>query len=236
MSDDPNSKNPGNTSSGSSRWGQSSTSSSSTNNKRGYSSYETTGVNYEDMAQQLIAVANLKVESAINERMVAVDQAERRTRQALKDSEEMLKKSQDMLESLTNMMTSIQSSLKASAELSDKSSETQRKLEEEVSSVKGNAVAALSVFVSFFAFITVTINVFSKAESVISASVLVLLFWCMLIGFNFLITIQFKAVRQPWAPWLGIVLVILVSLVSIWGLYIFGPEIIATKALRKFFI
>jgi hypothetical protein len=176
----------------------------------------------DEFVQLAVASAAAKVDSLFNEKVVFLDQAERRVKKMLDES--------------TKLMASIQAGLESSKKLTEKSLQTQQELQEEVRSIKGNAISALSIFVSFFAFITVAINIFSKAESVVSASVLVLIFWCLLIGFNIIISIQFKTVGSSKSLWASLLFVIFVSVSSICVMFFFSPELRGVKYVFKFFV
>lgn len=165
----------------------------------------------DEYAAQAAAKAAARIELLVNERLVFVEQAQ--------------KKVSRMLDESSKLMGSIKTGLERSQELTDRSIETQEKLSDEVASIKANTISALSIFVSFFAFITVTINVFSKASSVISASVLVLVFWCLLVGFNILISLQFKKASADKSLWFALGVVVLVAFGAIFGMYIFFPEL-----------
>lgn len=165
----------------------------------------------DEYAAQAAAKAAARIEILVNERLVFVEQAQ--------------KKVSRMLDESSKLMGSIQTGLERSQELTDRSIETQERLSDEVASIKANTISALSIFVSFFAFITVTINVFSKASSVISASVLVLVFWCLLVGFNILISLQFKKTSADKSLWFALAAVVIVAFGAIFGMYFFFPEL-----------
>jgi hypothetical protein len=176
--------------------------------------------NIDEYAQLAINGAAAKVEQLFNEKIVFLDQAERKVHKMLSDS--------------TKLMSTINAGLETSRKLTESSLRTQEELQGEVQSIKGSAISALSVFVSFFAFITVAINVFAKAETVVSASVLVLIFWCLLIGFNILISIQFKTIRGGWLSICSLIFVILVSVLSILAMFYFSPELRGVQYVFKF--
>lgn len=165
----------------------------------------------EEYAAQAAAKAAARIEVLVNEKLVFVDQAQ--------------SKVSKMLDESSRLMETINTGLEVSRKLTDESINTQKRLEDEVASIKANTISALSIFVSFFAFITVTINVFSKASSVISASVLVLVFWCLLVGFNILISLQFKRVSTDRSLWIALVVVVGVAFFAIFGMYFFFPEL-----------
>ncbi|WP_131679670.1 hypothetical protein [Metapseudomonas furukawaii] len=155
----------------------------------------------ERYAQQAFAKLALEVERMHAEKVVYIEQAQSRVSRNIEHS--------------TNMLKTIQESLDTSTKMVEKSIEAREKLENEISSIKSNAVSALSIFVSFFAFITVSINVFSKAANVASASILVVVFWCLLIGFNILIAMRFKVNGGGRQYWLALLMVVLVSFLSV---------------------
>ncbi|SMC57999.1 hypothetical protein [Pseudomonas sp. URIL14HWK12:I5] len=169
----------------------------------------------DDYMQVAFAQVNAKLDELYKEKATFISQAERKVAKMLRDS--------------TGMMNSIQASLDSARELTEKSIETQIRLQEEVSSIKGNAVSALSIFVSFFAFITVSINVFSKAQNVAAACGLVLVFWCLLIGFNVLIGWQFNTLRHSGIAWFVLVVVLFLSFVSMIAMYHFAPDLVSAS-------
>lgn len=134
------------------------------------------------------------------------------------------------LKKATSLMETIETGLKASSELTKATADTHEEIlghidtvKGEVATVKANAISALSIFVSFFAFITVSINVFSKASSIISAASLVLVFWCLLVGFNLLIAIQFKAVGLTFKSWFALGSIVFLSFIAVFLVLAFSP-------------
>lgn len=174
----------------------------------------------DDYIQVSVSAAAAKVNQVFNDKLVFIQQSEKKVSQMLIKSE--------------TLMSSITLSLEKVNDLTTNSVKTQAELQEEVKYIKGNAISALSIFVSFFAFITVAINVFSKAESVVSAAVLVLIFWCLLIGFNIMISVQFKVFSNVKLIWLALGFVIFVSIFSIVGLYWFSPELRGVRYIFRF--
>lgn len=174
----------------------------------------------DEYIQVSVAAAAAKVNEVFTEKLVFVQQSEKKMSQMLSKSEAL--------------MGSITLSLEKVNALTDSSVKVQAELQEEVKYIKGNAISALSIFVSFFAFITVAINVFSKAESVVSAAVLVLIFWCLLIGFNIMISVQFKVFSNVKLIWFALAFVIFVSVFSIVGLYYFSPELQGVRYIFRF--
>ncbi|MFK5664422.1 hypothetical protein ACI2OW_00750 [Pseudomonas shirazica] len=142
-------------------------------------------------------------------------QAEVRISSALADSEKKLTE-------ITNRIDEADESLRQAAE-------TQRKLLEEVQLIKGSAVSALSVFVSFFAFITVSINVFAKAGSFVAGLALVFAFWCMLVGFNVMVGWQFNTLRNNGIAWFLLILVAIGSISSLALMYKFAPDVVVAQ-------
>ncbi|MFP3369298.1 hypothetical protein [Pseudomonas sp. SIMBA_068] len=181
-------------------------SSSSTVGEKKYSADATEPADYsrlkfEELAAVAANIAAAKAEQAVSARLSAANQAQ--------------KKTASMLNEATAMLNSIKSGLETSSRM-------QAQLEADIANIKGNAISALSLFVSFFAFITVTINVFGKADSVFSAAVLVTIFWCLLVGFNLIISLQFKVIASSRAAWLGLAFVLTLSVSMILLLYFFG--------------
>lgn len=174
----------------------------------------------DDYIQVSVSAAAAKVNQVFNDKLVFIQQSEKKVSQMLIKSEAL--------------MSSITLSLEKVNDLTTNSVKTQAELQEEVKYIKGNAISALSIFVSFFAFITVAINVFSKAESVVSAAVLVLIFWCLLIGFNIMISVQFKVFSNIKLIWFALGFVIFVSIFSIVGLYWFSPELRGVRYIFRF--
>lgn len=172
---------------------------------------------YIEVALESVAV---KVEALYKERMVLINQSE--------------KKLTGMINQSTKMLGQLEGQLNAAAALTNESVKTQGELQEEIKYIKGNAISALAIFVSFFAFITVTLNVFSKAGSVVSAAVLVLIFWCLLIGFNLIIAIQFKVLSNSRVIWFSLGGVIFISIAAVVGLYYFSPELRGVKIIFQF--
>lgn len=167
----------------------------------------------------LDAVAS-KVDAIYKEKMVLINQSEKKLAKMIGDS--------------TALLTDLEAKLNTVTELTNRSIEIQDNLQEEIKYIKGNAISALAIFVSFFAFITVTLNVFSKAGSVVSAAILVLIFWCLLIGFNLIIAVQFKVFSGSKVIWFSLGGVILVSVLSVLALYYFSPELRGVKAIFLF--
>ncbi|WP_338660223.1 hypothetical protein [Pseudomonas bubulae] len=174
----------------------------------------------DEYIQVSTAAAAAKINEIFTEKLVFVQQSEKKVSQRLESSEALI--------------ASINLSLENIKSQTSNSQKLQAELQEEVKYIKGNAISALSVFVSFFAFIAVTINVFSKAESVVSAAVLVLIFWCLLIGFNIMISVQFKVFSNVKIIWFALAFVIFVSIFSIVGLYYFSPELQGVRYVFKF--
>ncbi len=179
----------------------------------------------EAYAQAAMAKLAADVEKQYADRLAFIDQAQ--------------KKAEENLQKATNMLTSIDTGLKASSKLTEATTKTHEeilshvdKVKDEVATVKANAISALSIFVSFFAFITVSINVFSKASTIISAVSLVLIFWCLLVGFNILIAIQFKALELNTKAWLGLGTIIALSFFSSFIILAFVPD--SLECVRRF--
>lgn len=166
--------------------------------------------------QAAIVNASNKIEAMFNEKVVFLNQAE--------------KKVSLMLEKSTSLVRTIEVSLEASTALTEQTLNTQAEMRIEISAIKGNAVAALSMFVSFFAFITVSINVFSKAGGIVSASMLIFLFWCLLIGFNVLISLQFNVLKNTGVAWFVLVLVAVVSSGAIAVMYYASPDLLVARS------
>lgn len=156
-----------------------------------------------------------KVDAIYKEKMVLINQSE--------------KKLAKMINGSTVLLKDLEAKFITVTDLTNRSIEIQDKLESEIRDFKGNVISALAIFVSFFAFITVTLNVFSKAGSVVSAAVLVLIFWCLLIGFNLIIAIQFKVLSNSKVIFVSLGGVILISVLAILGLYYFSPELRGIK-------
>ena len=169
----------------------------------------------DEYIQVAFAQVNVKLDELYKEKSTFIIQTERKVAKMLRES--------------TAMMNSIESNLDTVRKLTDKSIETQGQLQDEVKSIKGNAVSALSIFVSFFAFITVSINVFSKAQNVASACGLVLIFWCLLIGFNILIGWQFNTLKHSGIAWFVLLVVVCISFFGLYGLYHFAPDLAAAQ-------
>lgn len=161
--------------------------------------------NFEEIASIAASVAAAKAEQAIAERLAAATQAQVRASK--------------MLAEATKMLESIKVGLNNSAEM-------QNRLALDIGNIKGNAVAALSMFVSFFAFITVSINVFSKAGSAVSAAALVVIFWSLLAGFNIMIGWQFNTLKHNGVAWFALVLVSMASIAAIVVMYYFAPDML----------
>lgn len=192
----------------------------------------------EEVTAMAAKVAAARAEALINEKFSAANQAQALTSRMLTDATQMLEKATLMLGTITEslrasaeMQERLDSGLRASAEMQERldsglstSSAMQKSLEADVANIKGNAVAALSIFVSFFAFITVSINVFSKAGSIISASALILVFWCLLVGFNIVIGWQFNTLRNSGIAWFLLLLVSCLSVIAVVGMYYFSPD------------
>ncbi|HEK1007157.1 TPA: hypothetical protein SMP92_000394 [Pseudomonas putida] len=169
-------------------------------------------IKVEEVAALAAKVAAARAEHVINDRLSAASQAQALTSKMLTDATNMLEDATRLMESITTGLNS--------------SSKMQEQLEMDVANIKGNAVAALSIFVSFFAFITVSINVFSKAGSVVSASALVLVFWCLLVGFNIVIGWQFNTLKNTGVAWFLLMLVSCLSVFAVVGMYYFSPELL----------
>lgn len=176
----------------------------------------------DEYVQIAISGSAAKIDALFNEKIVFIQQAERKVTKMLDES--------------TVLMGSITKSLEAAGKVTESSVDLQQKLQDEVGYIKGNAIAALSIFVSFFAFITVSISVFSKAESVISAVGLVLIFWCLLIGFNILISAQFKVFDNVRLIWFSLGFVIFLSVSTMVGLYLYSPEFQGVRYIFKFVV
>lgn len=174
----------------------------------------------DDYIHAAVSNAAAKVDELFQEKVAFMQQSEKKVSQ--------------MLEKSTQLVSTITKSLDSVNELTGKSVEMQLELKEEVKYIKGNAISALSIFVSFFAFITVAINVFSKAESVVSAILLVLIFWCLLIGFNVLISVQFKVFQNVKLVWFALGFVIFISVVSIVIMFYFSPEMQGVRYIFRF--
>ncbi|WP_313645892.1 hypothetical protein [Pseudomonas sp.] len=169
---------------------------------------------FDNYTQAAIINASNKIEALFNEKVVFINQAE--------------KKVSLMLDRSTGLVKSIEKSLETSRVLTEQTLNTQAEMRGEISAIKGNAVAALSMFVSFFAFITVSINVFSKAGGIVSASMLILLFWCLLIGFNILISLQFNVLKNTGVAWFVLILVAVVSSGAIAVMYYASPDMLTS--------
>lgn len=175
------------------------------------------GKRIDEYIELALGTVSTRVDALYRERMVLITQSERKLAT-------MIGESTKHLESLERQLNTI-------TELTNKSANTQNELQEEVKYIKGNAISALAIFVSFFAFITITLNVFSKAGSVVSAAILVLIFWCLLIGFNLIIAIQFKVLSSSKVIWACLGGVIFLSISSILALYYFSPELRGVKVI-----
>lgn len=171
-------------------------------------------ISLDEVAALAAKLATARAEQIINERLSSANQAQALTARMLNDATDMMGKATKMLETITTGLNA--------------SSEMQERLEADVANIKGNAVAALSIFVSFFAFITVSINVFSKAGSVVSASALILVFWCLLVGFNVVIGWQFNTLKNSGVAWFLLVLVSCLSVFAVVGMYYFSPELLTS--------
>ncbi|WGK92326.1 hypothetical protein [Pseudomonas migulae] len=174
----------------------------------------------DDYIEVALDTVATKVDAIYKEKMVLINQAE--------------KKLAGMINNSTTLLKDLEAKLTTVTELTNRSIDIQNTLQEEIKYIKGNAISALAIFVSFFAFITVTLNVFSKAGSVVSAAILVLIFWCLLIGFNLIIAIQFKVFAGSKVIWCSLGAVILVSVLAVLGLYYFSPELRGVKAIFLF--
>lgn len=163
-----------------------------------------------------------RAESLVNERLAAATQAHELTTQMLNDATAALGNSTKLLNSGQELMRSLEQGLETSALM-------QNRLESDIANIKGSAVSALSIFVSFFAFITVSINVFSKAGSVVSAAALVLVFWSLLVGFNVIIGWQFGTLKNTGLAWFLLMIVSFLSVLSIVGMFHFSPEVLAAR-------
>jgi hypothetical protein len=207
--------------SGSINTGPTNTSSSSGFNPR-IEPHTTSDVNkqIEDYIDIALGTVATKVEAIYKEKMVLINQSE--------------KKLAGMISNSTLLLKDLETKLNTVTALTNRSIEIQNKLEDEIKYIKGNAISALAIFVSFFAFITITLNVFSKAGSVVSAAILVLIFWCLLIGFNLIIAIQFKVFSGSKVIWCSLGGVILVSVLAVLGLYYFSPELRGVKTIFLF--
>ncbi|MEN5141103.1 hypothetical protein [Pseudomonas juntendi] len=138
-------------------------------------------------------------------------------KQAESTIRQMINQSQSQMQDVESRLAAVNSALNESGRL-------QAKLVEEVQTVKSSAVSALSIFVSFFAFITVSINVFSKAGNVFSGLALVMAFWSMLVGFNILIGWQLNTLRNnALAFWLLFAVAVL-SIGSTIVMYAYAPD------------
>lgn len=166
----------------------------------------------DDVAALVAKLATARAEQVINEKLSSANQAQALTAKMLRDATNMMNQATTMLDTITL-------GLKSSSDMQDR-------LEADIANIKGNAVAALSIFVSFFAFITVSINVFSKAGSVVSASALVLVFWCLLVGFNVIIGWQFNTLKNTGLAWFLLLLVSCLSVFAVVGMYYFSPELL----------
>ncbi|MFG0497753.1 hypothetical protein ACF8MH_10580 [Pseudomonas sp. YQ_13] len=142
----------------------------------------------------------------------------------LKQSEKKI--TERLLES-QNKIGEVDERLKKADEVLEQLGVSQKKIVDEVQLIRGNAVSALSIFVSFFAFITVSINVFSKAGSLTVGAVLVLLFWSMLVGFNVLIGWQFGTIKNNAMALVVLVFVAILSVFSLVLMYHWAPEAVA---------
>ena len=168
-------------------------------------------VSLEEVTTMAAKVAAARAEHIISEKLSAANQAQALTTKMLNDAT-------NMLENATILMGSITKNLEASSKI-------QAKLEDDIANIKGNTVSGLSIFVSFFAFITVSINVFSKAGTIVSALALLLVFWCLLVGFNIVIGWQFNTLKNAGLAWFLLILVSSLSVFAIVGLYYFSPEL-----------
>ncbi|MGE8180493.1 hypothetical protein [Pseudomonas mandelii] len=173
------------------------------------------GKKIDEYIELALGAVSTRVDTLYRERMVLITQSE--------------KKLATMIGESTRHLASLEKQLETITKLTDQSADTQSNLQDEVKYIKGNAISALAIFVSFFAFITITLNVFSKAGSVVSAAVLVLIFWCLLIGFNLIIAIQFKVLSNSKVIWACLGGVIFLSISSILALYYFSPELRGVK-------
>ncbi|WP_438282801.1 hypothetical protein [Pseudomonas alabamensis] len=171
----------------------------------------------DDLMKAVAKVAAANAERILNERLTSANQMQVRVSDMLKEGTDMLESSKTLLDEINNGLS--------------KSTEMQGRLEADISNIKGSAVSALSIFVSFFAFITVSINVFSKAESVVSAAALLLIFWCLLVGFNVVIGWQFNTLKNTGLAWFLLMFVSVLSVFAVIGMYHFSPEMLKlTKA------
>lgn len=173
------------------------------------------GKKIDEYIELALGTVTKRVDALYRERMVLITQSERKLATMIGES--------------TKHLESLEKQLSTVTELTNRSADTQSDLQEEVKYIKGNAISALAIFVSFFAFITITLNVFSKAGSVVSAAILVLIFWCLLIGFNLIIAIQFKVLANSKVIWACLGGVIFLSISSILALYYFSPELRGVK-------
>jgi len=162
-------------------------------------------MSFEEIASMAASVAVAKTEQIVAERLATTSQAEAKTAK--------------MLAEATSMLASIKGGLETSVKM-------QGQLESDIANIKGSAIAALSMFVSFFAFITVSINVFSKAGSAVSAAALVVIFWSLLVGFNVMIGWQFNTLKYTGIAWFALVLTAVVSVVAIGVMYYLAPDML----------
>lgn len=136
-------------------------------------------IDFESLSELAMANLNHRIEELYRWNQSTISETQNKTIKLLDKSSEVLSESAALL-----------AENKAALEESKK---LQEQLATEVGLIKGSAVSALAIFVSFFAFITVSINVFSKATDVFSGAALVAVFWFLLLGFNILIGIQVGA-------------------------------------------
>lgn len=178
-------------------------------------------LNLDDISALAARAGARRAEQLLNERLSAANQAHELTTKMLDESTKVLSEAGSMLDSCAKMMESITAELNSSSTM-------HKELEGEVANIKGSAISALSIFVSFFAFITVSINVFAKAGSVISASALVLIFWSLLVGFNVVIGWQFNTLKNTGLAWFLLILVSGLSVLAVVGMYYFSPEVLSS--------
>ena len=139
----------------------------------------------------------------------------------LKQSE---KTASNLLRQSQKQMDELEVRLAEANEALSKSHGVQAKLLDEVQTVKANAVSALAIFVSFFAFITVSINVFAKAGSIVSGAALIVAFWAMLVGFNLLIGWQLNTIKNNLMAFWLLFSVMVISVGALLVMYSFAPN------------
>lgn len=124
-------------------------------------------------------------------------------------------KFKDTADQLTDLTESKQKEVKHLFEDEKKNllqtiSESEKSLQE----VKNSVLATIAIFASFFTFISVSINIFSKANIIESIGLLMIL-WCCIFSFTYTFFLFAFNKWQNWKYWIPFVLTILFSIASL---------------------